>query len=407
MFGWEFPPFSSGGLGTACFGLTKALSDANTHITFVLPKKIDVSSKDMDIIFADSFTSSDNVKLLRIDSILSPYLSSKDYLAQKNVKDNQYYANDLISEVLRYGILGGEIAREVIFDVIHAHDWLSFRAGMAAKKVSGKPLIVHVHSTEFDRTTGNINKDIYKIEKEGMEAADGVIAVSQFTKDLIIKHYGIPAEKIQVVHNGIEKELDPRIILEGKPINRFKEMGYKIVLFVGRITVQKGPDYFIKVADLVLKYYPKAIFVVVGSGEMEHQIIEQAATLGISDKVLFAGYLRGEELKKVYKMADLFVMPSVSEPFGLTALESVVNGAPVLISNQSGVSEVLTHALKVDFWDIEEMANKILAVLLYPSLQLTLKEEAYGEIGSQSWKNAGGKLINIYRKFLDSYLLKN
>lgn len=404
MFGWEFPPYNSGGLGTACFGLTKALSSKNIDIVFVLPKPVNIKSDKIKIKFAEDQA---GMTINPQDYLLAPYKSPDQYQNDKLPGRESVYGNSLFDEIGRYGKNARFIAKEYEFDIIHAHDWMSFPAGIEAKKVSGKPLIVHVHSTEIDRTGGNnINSEIFRIEKTGMETADAVIAVSNLTKKIIVDNYHINPGKIHVVHNGIDVYDYPSIDADSAAVIKLKEMGNKIVLFVGRITVQKGPDYFLKAAKKVLQYNRDVFFVIAGSGDMEHQIITEAAELGISDRVLFAGFLRGEELNKVYRMADLFVMPSVSEPFGITALESVVNGTPVLVSKQSGVKEVLTHVLTADFWDTDEMANKILAVLNYKSLELTLKENSIEQVKNLSWQETARKCIDIYRQILDSYFLR-
>ncbi|KKR82920.1 MAG: Glycosyl transferase, group 1 family [Candidatus Daviesbacteria bacterium GW2011_GWA1_41_61] len=393
MFGWEFPPYNSGGLGVACLGLTRALASKDVELIFVLPYKMDLTIPNLRLVFANS-----RVKLRPVDSLLIPYSTVTSYQQLFSGLSSKIYANGLLAEVNRYALEGGMIAGKESFDIIHAHDWLSFGAGLAAKKVSGKPLIVHVHATEFDRSGENINQLVYNLEKEGMEEADEVIAVSQYTKDIIVERYGISPDKIEVVWNGIDPEDYQPVQPEDNGLSHWKALGYKIVLFVGRITMQKGPDYFLQAAKKVLSYNPQVIFVIAGSGDMENQIISQAASLGISDKVLFAGFLRGNELNTVYRIADLFVLPSVSEPFGIVPLEAAVNGTPVLISKQSGVSEALTHALKVDFWDIDEMADKILAVLNNPSLYGCLKENGQREVQKLSWKEAARKCISIYHK---------
>lgn len=395
MFGWEFPPHNSGGLGVACQGLTQALAERDVRVTFVLPKKIDVSVDFLKLVFADV---SKSIKLKSIRSLLTPYLTSESYQALRARFGGDLYGSHLFDEVRRYAFLARDIAEEETFDIIHAHDWLSFAAGIEAKRVSGKPLVVHIHATEFDRTGGhNVNQFVYETEKRGMEEADAVVAVSNFTKNIIVRHYGIPPEKIHVVHNAVGRVSGERFNSE---LGRLKADGHKIVLFVGRLTLQKGPDYFIRAARKVLDYNPKVIFIIAGSGDMERRIMEEAAWLGISDKVLFTGFLRDNELAQVYQAADLYVMPSVSEPFGITVLESVAYGTPVLISKQSGVSEVLTHALKADFWDVDEMANKILAVLEHPPLRETLAQNGSHELKKIHWGNSADRCINLYSSVL-------
>lgn len=394
MFGWEFPPHNSGGLGTACFGLTRALAARKIDVLFVLPKKVGVSAGFMNILFADER----RVKFHEIETPLKPYVTSDGYILERDKIISDIYGNTLMQEVRRYALRAREIAKKEKFDVIHAHDWLSFLAGLEAKKVSGKPLILHMHATEFDRTGGQgVNQQVYDIERSALAQADGIIAVSNFTKEKIIEHYGIPASKIEVVHNGID-ECDYAKIPD--KLSELKKAGQKIVLFAGRITIQKGPEYFIRAAKRVLEVNPNVLFLVAGSGDMERQMMLEAASLGISDHVIFVGFLRGDDLNAAYKAADLFVMPSVSEPFGITPLESIIAGAPVLISKQSGVSEVLTHALKTDFWDTEDMANNILGVVSHRSLWQTLWRNSREEIKKINWDAASKKCIHYYEKII-------
>ncbi len=390
MIGFEWPPFNSGGLGVACEGLVKGLAEQGVRVVFVLPKKLDCQSSFCKLIFAD-----ESLKIKGINSPLSPYLTSKSYgcLIQDNGKQN-IYGSDLFKEVARYAKVVSKIARSEVFDIIHCHDWLSFPAGLEVKKISSKPLIAHLHATEFDRTGGyHLNSHIYEIEKQGLEKAELVIANSNFTKNKAIQHYGINSEKIRVVYNAVEENYFSKF---NKDLFGLKSTNKKIVLFVGRITLQKGPDYFIKAAKKVLERNSDVVFVIAGSGDMEVQIIEQATQLGIADKILFAGFLRDNDLAKAYQMADLYVLPSVSEPFGITPLEALVNETPVLISKQSGISEVLSHCLKVDFWDINEMANKILAVLEHPELYRALKENGHQEVKKFSWRNSARECVKSY-----------
>ncbi len=393
MFGWELPPKNSGGLGVACFGLSKSLAERGVEVTFVLPRKNE-KNPFFNVISAKKVC---NYKEIEVNSLLSPYLSSGSYKRiLSDTKDGDIYGRTLLDEVSRYAEHAKAIALSEKFDVIHAHDWLSFGAGVVAKKVSGKPLIAHIHATEFDRGgVGRVNQEAYNREKEGMENADKVIAVSNFTKQIIIKHYGIPSEKIEVVHNGMD-DTESKSFEKEEILKTFKDAGYKTVAFIGRITVQKGPDYFLKMARKVLDYNKKVVFIVAGSGDMERQIMHQAGELGISDKVFFTGFLRGKKLYNLFREADLFVMPSISEPFGLTPLESLINGTPVLISKQSGVSEVLKNALKVDFWDIDEMANKVLTALSSEPMRTCLTRNGEAEAKKIKWDSAADKCISIY-----------
>lgn len=388
MFGWEFPPYNSGGLGTACEGLSRALVSTGVELIFVLPRTANLSSEAMRFRFAGI----ENLKVRTITSYLYPYITATSKEA------SGIYGRNLLDEVKLYAERAADIAREEVFDVIHAHDWLAFPAGLAAQAVSGRPLVVHVHATEFDRGGGNgVNQQVYNIEREGMQQAQKVITVSDWTKQMVIKHYGVAPEKIEVVHNGIEVNGFSPL---PAALQKLRAAGHKIVLFVGRITLQKGPDYFVRAAQKVLAYEPKTLFVMVGSGDMEGQVIRLVSELGLGDKFIFPGFLRGEELNQIYQSADLYVLPSVSEPFGITPLESVANGTPVLISKQSGVSEVLAHALKVDFWDVDEMANQIIAVLHHPALHHLLSEYGKQEVGKITWGLAARKCLDIYNNLL-------
>lgn len=396
MFGWEFPPHNSGGLGVACLGLTRALRRLNIDITFVLPKRFSFPEKDsLSLLFADSYG---EISFRGVDTLLTPYQSAGEYDLLRQGAPG-LYGQGLIEEVLRYAAVAGAIAEDSPHDVIHAHDWLSFPAGIEAKRRSGKPLIVHVHATEFDRVgNGPVNSRVFSIERQGMMEADRVVAVSEYTKHIIVERYGIPAEKVAVVHNGID-EVD----FIGEPsiplfLERVRSQGGKVVLFVGRITLQKGPDYFVQVAKRTLRYVPDVFFVVSGSGDMEGQMIRSVAREGLSDRFIFTGFLRDGELAGVYASADLFIMPSVSEPFGIAPLEAAMYGTPVLISKQAGVSEVLSHALKADFWDIEDMTDKVVSVLRHESLRDHLATGSKSELKCITWNEAAEKCIMLYNQ---------
>lgn len=405
MFGWEFPPMSTGGLGTACYGITKGLSQNGVSITLVLPQASPETEKVGFVKVRNANIA--NVKVRPIKSGMVPYMSASDYeqhmLRMKGRKP--MYGSNLFEEVERFAKQAAVIAKEEMgemgegFDIIHAHDWMTFKAGLAAKRVSGKPLIVHVHATEFDRTGGlGGNEHVCRIEKEGMERADAVIAVSNYTKQKIMEHYGIPGPKIAVVHNAIDREDIPQINFSKSSSGESR--GEKTVLYLGRITLQKGPDYFIAAAKKALEAEPNIRFVIAGSGDMEPRIIEQAAQLGIGHKVLFAGFLRNEDIHRAYKMADLYVMPSVSEPFGITPLEAVMNQTPVIVSKQSGVKEVLKHCLQVDFWDVDQMANKIVAALRYKELHSELQRNSYEEASRLSWSSSAKKCVEVYNSVM-------
>ncbi len=393
MFGWEFPPHNSGGLGTACEGLSRALVGAGAQIIFVLPRRMAVTAPAMSVRFAGL----ENLTFAPVPSLIRPYVTPEGYARLYATEMLPLYGHSLLEEVRAYAERSRGIAEREAYDLIHAHDWLSFPAGLMAKAVSGKPLVVHVHATEFDRTGGSgVNQAVYEIEREGMRAADAIVAVSDWTKQIIVAHYGVSPDKVQVVHNGVE--LAPAAARALPALEELKAAGNKIVLFVGRITLQKGPDYFVQLAQRVLQVEPKVYFVMVGAGDMEGQVVRLAAELGISRRFLFPGFLRGEELQRMYAAADLYVLPSVSEPFGITPLEALAAGTPVMVSKQSGVSEVLSHALKVDFWDIEEMANQVVAVLRHPSLQQTLTRYGTEEVKNVSWPRAAERCLELYRR---------
>jgi glycosyltransferase involved in cell wall biosynthesis len=411
MFGWEFPPFNSGGLGVACFGLTRALQTLGVDVSFVLPKKMGGQQNVCKMMFADDIdpVTAGRLEITEVDSLLTPYVSAEEYeerwIASGGLASGKprpsIYGRGLTDEVRRYGLLAKHIAQKEPHDVIHAHDWLSFPAGMAAKAVSGKPLVVHVHATEFDRTGGQgVNQTVYDIERAGMHAADRVVTVSGFTRDIVVAKYGIPKEKVSVVHNGIDAFDYNRFVPTHESLAALKKDGSKIVLFLGRLTIQKGPDYFVKMAKGILAHRPKTYFIVSGSGDMERQMMQEVSYLGMGSRFIFTGFTRGEATNAVYRAADLYIMPSISEPFGITPLESLVLGTPVLMSRQSGVSEVISHALKVDFWDIREMVNKAVAVLDHGSLHQTLRDNGRGEAERATWKVAAEKCVSLYRDFL-------
>lgn len=417
MFGWEFPPHISGGLGTACFGLTKGLSNMDVEVLFVMPSASgDEDQKSVKIINAsdieishnvgDVKTFLENVQFLRVGTNMVPYLdpeqftemvekskkgqvkSYKSFLGQK-YKFSGKYGSNLMEEVSRYAMVAAEIAKTQEFDVIHAHDWLTYLAGIAAKKLTGKPLVVHVHATEFDRSGENINTLVYDLEKRGMKEADMVIAVSNLTRNIVISKYGIHPSKVVTVHNAVDfdgfeqMEIDSRI-------------DEKIVTFLGRITYQKGPEYFIEAAAKVLKRYPNVRFVMAGSGDLLNRSIRRVAKLGIATKFHFTGFLRGEDVKRMFAFSDVYVMPSVSEPFGISPLEAMRSNVPTIISKQSGVAEVLHHAIKVDFWDIDALADSIYALLAYPALSSTAVKNGLNEVNALRWDNAAFKIKEIY-----------
>jgi len=397
MFGWEFPPHNSGGLGVACYGITRGLSRLGVPVTFVLPKRVPIDNAPIDIEFASD---GGDVDMYGIDTIVKPYVTQEGYTRiRSSYSSDASYGLNLYDEVRRYGERARLLARRLAgqFDVIHAHDWLSFKAGLAVKEETGKPLIVHVHATEYDRTGGNgINPLVYEIERQGVHGADFVVSVSDFTKQYLVNHYDVDPSKVVPVHNGIEaSDYSPEKMMTDR-IVRLKEHGHNIVLFVGRLTLQKGPDYFVEAAAKIIQHSPKTRFVVAGSGDMEASMVRSVARLGLSDAFIFAGFVRGPALSELYKKADLYIMPSVSEPFGITPLESLINGTPVIISKQSGVSEILKNALTVDFWDVDEIANKAVSVLNHDSFHTTLQKNGQQEVYQHTWTVAAEKLRAIY-----------
>jgi glycogen(starch) synthase len=456
MFGWEFPPIKTGGLGTACCGLTRGLKRMGVQVMFVVPISGGAEAPEhVKVIGAEDVQTSPeespeqtevytHVELVKVDIPLLPYarpeqhseVQEVQYRSERRVaatniptdrppdreqrlevqevlyrserevsvidgppgnvvESEELYGENLFEKIERYTSRARIIAEREDFDIIHAHDWMTFQAGIEARKISRKPLVIHVHSTEYDRTGGwGVNPIIRDIEQTGAREADHVIAVSNRTKRAIMDNYGIPAEKISVVYNAI----DANDSILGRPAER--PLRKKIVLFLGRITLQKGPDYFLEAASRVLEKEPDVIFVMAGNGDMMHRAIERAADLNIGHKVLFAGFLRGPEVDRMYNMADVYVMPSVSEPFGITPLEAMSHGVPVIMSKQSGVSEVIKHALKVDFWDVDKLADRIISVLRYRALRDLLAKNGESETKGFSWDNSAIQCISVYSEVL-------
>lgn len=421
MFGWEFPPHISGGLGTACFGLTKGLAKHDVEIIFVVPKAYGdenqeavrlVNASDINVNMKESLYKEywKRIEYMEIGSSIIPYVSPEEFErihSQKeldkisqdsNVFADRFefsgtYGKNLLEEVSRYALVASALAMSKDFDIIHAHDWLTYPAGIAAKSVSGKPLVVHVHATEFDRSGENVNTQVFDIEKKGMEEADKIIAVSNFTRNIIIEKYGIPEDKVVTVHNAVESA-------ERKDVNGSKYVPEKIVTFLGRITFQKGPDYFIEAARLVLERDDNVVFVMAGSGDLMEKMIRRVAQLRIGHKFHFTGFLQGTNVDRMLAMSDVFVMPSVSEPFGIVPLEAMRSNVPVVISKQSGVSEVLKHALKVDFWDVHGMADAIYGVTHYEGLSKMFSKYGKDEVESLKWEHSGLKVKEVYEEII-------
>ena len=422
MFGWEFPPHIAGGLGTACYGMTRGLARNGVEVVFVMPRAYGdedqrfvrvVNASDVETIGTRDHEFSEEllekVSFIHIDSNMLPYISPEEYAAyhdefvrsgrthewtdvwkQRYTFSGKYGAN-LMEEVARYAMVAAQVAKDLEgqFDVIHAHDWLTYFAGIAAKRVSGKPLVVHMHATEFDRSGENINRRVYAIEKVGMQAADRVIAVSELTRRIVIGKYGIPAEKVVTVHNAVrfgESE-------EAAPERAVKD---KVVTFLGRITYQKGPDYFVEAAAKVLQRVSDVRFVMAGSGDLMNHVVRRVAQLGIADRFHFTGFLKGGEVQRMFRLSDVYVMPSVSEPFGISPLEAMRSGVPVIISRQSGVAEVLDYAIKVNYWDVDALADAIYGLLTYPALGRMFASKGLEEVTGLKWTNAAAKIKTVY-----------
>ncbi|HNW56705.1 MAG TPA: glycosyltransferase family 4 protein [Bacteroidales bacterium] len=423
MFGWEFPPHISGGLGTASYGLTKGMATLDDlEVIFVVPKawddedqsvvrliganKIPVASRK---VFYKGFKRP--LETIEVLSKIVPYTDPEEFwkvissevsghniVVQTNSKGtvdfSGKYGGNLMDEINKYAIVASVIAEENEFDIIHAHDWLAYPAGIAAMEVSGKPLVIHVHATDFDRSGGNVNPDVYHIEKSGMDAASKIITVSNLTRDIVINRYNIDPDKVETVYNAVE----PVHVSEHMTVK--KGFDEKVVTFLGRITLQKGPEYFIEAAYRVLKVMDNVRFVMAGSGDMLERMIRRAAALKITDRFHFTGFLKGADVFNMLDMSDVYIMPSVSEPFGISPLEAMQSNVPVIISKQSGVAEVLTHAVKTDFWDIDAMADAIYGILNYPDLANMIIKNGKEEVIKLKWDNSARHVRDIYYRVL-------
>ena len=389
MFGWELPPYNTGGLGVACYGLAKGLSSLGVNISFALPRKLGVDVPFMQIL-SHGLT---DVRVTAINSLLQAYLNKSTYNKLRTSGDKSY-GRSMYDEVMRFSDMAQDWSKTQSHSVIHAHDWMSYPAAMKAKAKSGKPWVAHIHATEYDRTGGNVNPQIADIEYRGLHSADRIIAVSSYTKSVINKKYSISNSKVDVVHNGVD--------LAEFSASEFRRIfpNDNIVLFVGRLTFQKGVDYLLQSAKRVLAYKPNTVFLVVGTGDMEEQLIMDAAYMGIGHRVIFPGFVSGQKLKDLYQMADVFVMPSVSEPYGIVALEAIAAGTPTIISKQSGVSEALSNVYTVDFWDIHQMSNLILSSLEYPIFSQEMVKLARKEAKELTWEKAARKTLQVYSKVL-------
>ena len=415
MFGWEFPPHILGGLGTASYGLTRGMAlQPDMDITFVIPKpwgdedqsflKI-VGACNTPIVWRD-------VDYNYVKNRLGEKMSPEEYY---KLRDNIYadfsyrgvndlgciefsgrYPDNLLEEINNYSIVAGVIARAESFDVIHAHDWLTYPAGIHAKQISGKPMVIHVHATDYDRSRGNVNPEVYAIEKNGMDFADHIITVSNLTRNTVIEKYHQDPSKVTTVHNAVEPLSQDIVSIQDK-----RGVKDKVVTFLGRITMQKGPEYFVEAAAKVLEKADNVRFVMAGSGDMMDQMIRLAASRNISDRFHFTGFMKGKQVYEVLKSSDVYVMPSVSEPFGISPLEAMQCGVPSIISKQSGCAEILDYAVKVDYWDIEAMADAIYGIITYPAMYQFLKEEGKREVDNIKWEYAGQKVRRIYDQVMN------
>ena len=424
MFGWEFPPHIAGGLGTACYGIVKGLAENGVQTIFVMPSASGdedgsvatiINASDVPVVSTSSSVDDfvNMVKFMKVGTNMIPYVDPEQFHelveAEKRLREESTekhvgekfrfsgkYGSNLMEEVARYAMVGGTIAMEHKdeFDLIHAHDWLTYLAGIAAKELTGKPLVVHVHATSFDRGTEDmIDTRVFDIEKRGMEAADKVIAVSDLTRNIVINKYGISPDKVVTVHNAVDFSGRENLQVE-------RGLKDKVVTFLGRITFQKGPEYFIEAAAKVLKRTDHVHFVMAGSGDMMNRCIRHAARLGISDRFHFTGFLRGTDVQKMFALSDVYIMPSVSEPFGISPLEAMRSNVPSIISNQSGAAEVLKYAFKVDFWDVDAMADDIYALLKYPALADFAAKEGYEEVNRLKWNHAAAKMKKVYESVI-------
>jgi glycogen synthase len=421
MLGWEFPPVINGGLGVACHDLCIALAK-HANVTMIIPKSNpDFVVKNLELIglntidaktlrnigHADSYKKIKQVHFIMSD--LNPYYNSPNgnngnanvssqYIKKVQVGNDTFdifsiddlYGGNVIEKVTVFGKLAAKLACSMDFDIIHAHDWMTMIAGMEIKAQTGKPLVVHIHSLEVDRGGPHSKGWVYQMEKKGMETADVLMPVSDFTGNIIREYYHIDPAKIFTIHNGI------RPVTPFKSEKLFKE---KMVLFVGRLTRQKGPEYFLEIAERVVKADPEVRFVMAGTGEYFNQLLEKAAQKGIAHRFHLTGFLNLDKVRTLLSIADVYVMPSVSEPFGLSAVEAVQFGIPSVISKQSGVAEVLKGALKFDFWDINRASNYILSLLHDDVLVEKIREDAFKDLESISWDKSAARVLEGYQHY--------
>lgn len=419
MFGWEFPPHILGGLGTASYGITKGLSlQKDIQITFCLPRPWGDEDKSFMNIIGMSETPIvwRNVDYNYVKSRLEGKMTPEQYFALRDhiyadfsyrmtddlgcIQFSGKYPDNLQDEINNYSIVAGVIARQQEYDIIHAHDWLTYPAGIHAKNVSGKPLVIHVHATDFDRSRGNVNPTVYGIEKDGMDNADCIMCVSELTRQTVINHYHQDPAKCIAMHNAVYPLSDEiqSIVKERKP---FREKKEKVVTFLGRITMQKGPEYFVEAAALVLQRTRNIRFCMAGSGDMMNDMIELAAHRGIADRFHFPGFMKGKQVYEAFRDSDVYVMPSVSEPFGISPLEAMQCGVPSIISKQSGCAEILNKCIKTDYWDINAMADAIYALCTNDAYHEYLAEEGKKEVDQITWEKVGERIHKCYLEIIN------
>lgn len=419
MFGWEFPPHILGGLGTASYGITKGLSaQPDVHITFCLPKPWGDEDKSFMNIIGLSETpivwrdvDYDFVKQ-RLGNRMTPeqYYQLRDHIYADFsyrltddlgcIEFSGKYPDNLQDEINNYSIVAGVIARQQEYDIIHAHDWLTYPAGIHAKNVSGKPLVIHVHATDFDRSRGHVNPTVYGIEKDGMDHADCIMCVSELTRQTVINHYHQDPAKCITMHNAVYPLSQDILDMVEEKRKDHQQRKEKIVTFLGRITMQKGPEYFVEAASLVLQRTHNIRFCMAGSGDMMNDMINLVASHGIADRFHFPGFMRGKQVYEAFADSDVYVMPSVSEPFGISPLEAMQCGVPSIISKQSGCAEILDKCIKTDYWDINAMADAMYSLCTNESLHEYLKIEGKNEVAQITWEKVGKRIYDVYNQLI-------
>jgi glycogen(starch) synthase len=401
MLGWELPPHNSGGLGVACYHLSKALALDGASIDFVVP--YEAAHESIDFMKVHNATSLTPLERYGMGAYESQFVAAEEFEELGELKD----IRGVQKEYTRYV---EKLVDTKDFDAIHAHEWLTMEAGIRAKQLTNKPLIVHVHATEYDRAGGQKgNPIVHEIEYQGLLVADRIIAVSDITKQIIVENYGIPADKVDVVHNAIDvTSFDDGYNYDKRTYRYIEELkleGYTIITAVTRFTIQKGLQHLVQAFALAHTKYDRMALVLAGDGEQRNELIELASDLGISDKIFFTGFVRGKQWRDVFSVGDVFVLSSVSEPFGLTALEAAHHDNALIITKQSGVSEVLKSTFKYDFWDVKRLADQIVGIATSEALRDSLKQDVAREYALVSWKDVAKKCMTLYTKPRESVLV--